>query len=95
MLPKTRQRLLVLLAVLGGGAAWVWPSSVLLAADGSTGISLLSARWHPVAATAFVVVTGVPALLLALVAAAAGNPKCSSGHSLAVMNGTAGYAGTS
>lgn len=94
MLPKTRQRLLVLLAVLVGGAAWVWPSSVLLAADGSTGISLLSARWHPVAATAFVVVTGVPALLLALVAAAAGNPILGVLASALALCILAGYGGS-
>lgn len=72
-LPRTRQRLIVFLAVLVGGCLWVWSSPGLGAADGSSGISLLSGRWHPLTATVVVTAAGLPAIGFGLVAAASGN----------------------
>lgn len=73
-MPRTLQRLIICVAVVIGGWIWVQTSAGLLAADGSSGISLLSARWHPVAASFGVVLTGLPAIGLGLIAAASGNP---------------------
>src|SRR3989304_5978961 len=48
MLPTVRQKLIGLVAVVVGGAAWFWASPPLFAADGSGGIRLLSGGlWAP------------------------------------------------
>ena len=74
--PNIRQKLVVLLAVLAGGWAWGWAAGLLAAADGSTGISLVSGRLAMPMALAVVVLAGLPAIGLGGVASACSNTIC-------------------
>ena len=76
MFPSMRQKLIVLVAVLAGGWAWGWASAPLAAADGSTGISLVSGRLALPPAVAVVVLAGLPAIGLGLVASVCSNTIC-------------------
>ena len=76
MFPSIRQKLIVLVAVVAGGWAWGWASAPLAAADGSTGISLLSSRLGLPMAVAVVVLAGLPAIGLGLAASACSNTIC-------------------
>ena len=74
MFASVRQKLIVLVAVVVGWAAWAWVAPLLLAADGSEGISLLSGRLSPVTATGVALLAGLPAIALGMVASVGGNP---------------------
>ena len=64
-----RHKLIMTISIIAGGAVWVCAADVLRAADGSSGFSLMSAPSGPLLATGAVAVCGIPALLLALLAA--------------------------
>jgi len=74
--PSIRQKLIVLLAVLVGGWSWGVASAPLAAADGSTGISLVSGRLALPMAVAVVLLAGLPAIGLGLAASACSNAIC-------------------
>lgn len=59
--------------ILGGGV-WVWASDPLLAADGSTGLSLFSARISVATGLLLLAVAGIPAIAMGVAAACLGNP---------------------
>lgn len=74
MLPTLRQRLLILVAILAGGACWIGVGPMLRASDGGSGLSLLGAHSGPVMALLAILLAGLPALGLGLLVAATGHP---------------------
>ncbi len=74
MLPTIRQRVVIVTAMIIGAAAWLSVTSILIAPDGSDGVSLMSARVGVVAAVLIVAVVGVFALGFGLIASVMGNP---------------------
>lgn len=74
MFPSVRHRLIIIIAVLVGGFAWLSAIAPLTAAEGSSGISLMSSRIGTISACGLVMAAGLPALALGLVVSASGNP---------------------
>ena len=74
MLPTLRQRLFIATAVVLCGLVWLATKPGLTASDGSSGISLFSARGGPLDSSVLAVAAAVPALLMALAASTWGNP---------------------
>ncbi|MBI1371958.1 MAG: hypothetical protein GC159_04245 [Phycisphaera sp.] len=72
MFPKTSQRVMMLIAIVVGGLVYLQGADVARAADGSQGCTLLFAA-SPVTAIGTILLYSIPALVLALVAAAMGN----------------------
>jgi len=73
MLPSKRQRFLIAIAVVIGAAALLSVLPTLRAADGSSGVSLLSSRVNPLVATLIVAAAALPALIVGLMTSLA-NP---------------------
>lgn len=74
MFPTLRQRLVILLAVVGGAFIWMWAGDYLLAADGGSGFSLTHGGTGPLSASAAVALLGLPTLALGLITAVQGHP---------------------
>ncbi|MAE64540.1 MAG: hypothetical protein CMJ18_09750 [Phycisphaeraceae bacterium] len=74
MFPSIRHRLIILAAILICGWLWLLPATSLSTDDGSTGLSLMSARIGPVQAVGTALVIAAPVALLVLFVSAAGNP---------------------
>jgi hypothetical protein len=74
MFPSIRQRIVIVLAVVIGGAGWLLVLGLLRAADGSSGISLASSAMGVVGASAMAAVIGLPTLGLGLFVSVLGNP---------------------
>lgn len=74
MLPQLKHRLVIGLSLVIGALCWLLALGSLTAADGSTGLSLMDAHVGTVPAIFVVLATGLPAILVALVAASTGNP---------------------
>ncbi len=74
MLPTITQRLLILAAMILSTLCLLPIVSMLTAADGSTGLSLLDARVGLVGACGLLLLAGLPALLLGLYVSSSGNP---------------------
>jgi hypothetical protein len=74
MFPTLRNRIIIVLAAALGG--WIWTAALpwLTASDGCVAASLITAHGGTVKAVLMVVLTGLPALALAAVAGATGNP---------------------
>ncbi len=93
MLPSMRQRLLIALAWAIGIGGWLLVRGPLACADGSSGLSLASARVGMVWALALVVAGSIPAVAVAIVTSASGNPLAgifAFAASLAVLAGAGG-----
>lgn len=73
MLPSMRQRLIIAAAIAVGVLGWLWVRPLLLPADGTDGLSLFAARAGLPMAVALVLVAGIPALVVGVVASATGN----------------------
>lgn len=74
MLPTIRHRIVVAVAILVGAVVWQATFGLVEAADGTSGLSLMSARVGVVGATAAVAIAGLLALGLGLIASVMGNP---------------------
>lgn len=74
MLPSLRNRLVITVAAAVGALIWLSIGGHLRAADGSTGLSLMTARHGPVLSGLLVLVVGLPAVLAGGLASAVGNP---------------------
>ncbi len=74
MLPQLKHRLIIGLCLVTGALCWLLALGSLTAADGSTGLSLMDAHVGTLPAILVVLATGLPAILVALVAASTGNP---------------------
>ncbi len=74
MPPTLRQRLFIAAAVVLCGLVWLATKPVLIAADGSPGISLFSARSGPLIASVLTIAAAVPALLMAMAISTWANP---------------------
>jgi len=74
MFPKIRQRIFIGVAIVIGALAWYPIAGLLRAADGSTGLSLVSARVGLPLAIVWVLLSGLPIFALGLVASVIGNP---------------------
>lgn len=73
MMPRMRQRVVIVVAMVAGAMAWSWVAGLLAAPDGSSGISLMSARVGVAGAVAVLGCAGVVAMMLGVVASATGN----------------------
>jgi hypothetical protein len=96
MLPSQTQRMLLLLAVVVATPGWWVAASWLAPMDGLGGWTLGSARPGVAAAVGLVVLAGIPALGMAVLLAAAGNPLTgllALAVSGAIAGGGAGLAG--
>ncbi len=74
MLPQLKHRLVIGLALVIGALCWLLALGALTAADGSTGLSLMDAHIGTLPAIFVLLATGLPAMLVALIAASTGNP---------------------
>ena len=74
MLPSIRHRLMIAVAVIVGALSWSLVTGVLRAPDGSTGLVLFGGGARSIGNLLFIVLAGLPALFLALLTSAAGNP---------------------
>lgn len=74
MLPSLFIRSLIVLGVALGGFCWLLALPILAPIDGSTGISLFDARGGWIAAVGVLLLCGIPAIGLALMAGTAGSP---------------------
>lgn len=74
MLPRLRQRLLILATFVVGACILWWLAGPLRPADGASGISLLTARIGPAAAVGLLVVAMLPVVALGVLTSAVGNP---------------------
>ncbi len=74
MFPTFRHRILILVTALIGALVWLLARPVLVAADGGSGYSLLSAQAGPVLATLVVLLLGLPVLALGLMVSSVGHP---------------------
>jgi len=74
MLPQLKHRLVIGLSLVIGGLCWLLALGALIAADGSTGLSLMDAHVGTPSAVLIVIAAGLPAILLGLVTASTGNP---------------------
>jgi len=74
MLPTLRQRLLLGLSLVIGTIVWLQAVPALRADDLSAGLSIVDASGGPGSAILAVVLAGLPAVVLALACASAGNP---------------------
>lgn len=74
MLPTITQRLIMLAAVIVSTLCLMPVLPLLTAADGSSGLSLLDARVGVVGACLWLLLAGLPALLLGLYVSSSGNP---------------------
>lgn len=93
MLPTITQRLLMVAAILIGTPCWLPILPLLMAADGSSGLSLLDARAGVFGACALLLLAGLPALLTGLYVSATGNPLSgvfTIGLSLMILAGHGG-----
>lgn len=66
------QRIIIITGIVLGGYLWTLAVPVLRAADGSNGVSLMSATINPLAATLTALLAGLPAAGMVVVAAAWG-----------------------
>ncbi len=73
MLPSIRQRLMIGTGVVLGALCWLVVAAALRAADGSTGLTLTSARVGLVVAVVIVALAGLPAMGLGLISSATGH----------------------
>ncbi|MEX1015966.1 MAG: hypothetical protein WDZ31_04400 [Phycisphaeraceae bacterium] len=74
MFPVLSQRLLIPIAALVGGMVWMWAAPAAMAADGSEGISLFDGQYGVIATVLLVLLAALPAIALATVITAMGNP---------------------
>ncbi len=74
MLPKLRQRLVIVVAMALGATLWLCVSGPLGAPDGMGGLSLTSARIGFWGATLLTAGVGIAAMVLGVIASAMGNP---------------------
>jgi|GEM_PF-1871564 len=74
MLPTITQRLMMLAVIILGTMCWLAALPALMAADGSSGLSLLDARSGVFLACVLLMVAGLPAILGGLYTSASGNP---------------------
>jgi len=74
MMPTLRHRLFICIAITVGAICWWAVGPWLSAADGSTGISLMSARVPPAVAILLALVAAVPAVGAGLAVSSAGHP---------------------
>jgi hypothetical protein len=74
MFPHMKQRLLIAVATLVAGMAWLAVAQPLRAADGSSGIALVSSQSGVFLAVALMTLVVIPVLGLGLVASAGANP---------------------
>lgn len=98
MLPAFKQRIVIAIAVVIGALCWCLAKGPLTPIDASSGITLSDARAGIVPAVAVVLVAGIPAIVLGIVAAGFGNPLSATfvvAASLTVLaaagGGSAGY----
>jgi hypothetical protein len=74
MLPQLKHRLVIGISLVIGGLCWLLALGALTAADGSTGLSLMDAHVGTPTAVLVLLATGLPAIIVGLVAASTGNP---------------------
>ena len=74
MLPTMRHRMVMAVAIFVGAAVWLFTFGFLEAADGASGLSLMSAPVGGGSATVIVAVAGLFALGMGLIASVMGNP---------------------
>ena len=93
MFPTLRNRLIIVAAAIIGGIVWCWAVPSLQAADHSPGPSLTTANGGAVHATVMLLVIGLPAIVLGLIASATGNPLSglfAAGAALCALGGAGG-----
>ncbi|MEX0774490.1 MAG: hypothetical protein WD042_02125 [Phycisphaeraceae bacterium] len=74
MFPAPIQRVLIVLGVIVGGAALLLIAAPLRPMDGSSGLTLLSARVGVAGACGLLALAALPAVVFALITSARGNP---------------------
>jgi len=74
MFPGMKQRLLIAVVTVVSGLAWLAVAAPLRAADGASGISLVTAQSGPVLGLLLILLAAVPAVFLGLVVSARANP---------------------
>ena len=93
MFPRMRQRLIIITAVVVGAIGWMSVADWLRAPDGSTGLSLTTAKVGWGWAVLAVGLAGLPALVLGLFVSVMGNPLAgifSISAALTVLAGSGG-----
>lgn len=74
MLPTLKHRFILTFAIAVGAVCWLWSEDALSAVDASPGITLVDAQAGFVPALLLMLLAGLPAVLLGLVAGAVANP---------------------
>ncbi|MFA9478670.1 hypothetical protein ACERK3_10215 [Phycisphaerales bacterium AB-hyl4] len=74
MFPPLFQRVFIPIAAIVAGMAWLWAAPLIEAADGRGGLSLFDAQVGVVFAVLLMLLTGLVAIVLAVLVGAMGNP---------------------
>jgi hypothetical protein len=74
MTPPLRQRLLIAISAILGGMVWLLAQEALTPPNGSTGLTLWDAQVGLARAVAIAMLASLPAVLIALICSATGNP---------------------